>query len=106
MRIGKLRYRITIEQSSETQTVGEPVRTWTTFATVWADYEDLGGSEVSAGGQDQFATGQRRWEIRYLTGVSPRMRVNDGTRTWDIDRVINVDGRNREMHLFCTGRSL
>lgn len=106
MRAGKLRHRITIEQSTETQSVGEPVLTWSTFATVWADYEDMGGSEGAVGGQAQYAIGHRRYEIRYLTGLLPKMRINHDSIAWDIDRIQNVGARNRELHVFCTGRSL
>lgn len=106
MQAGKLRHRIVIQQSTSSQTVGEPVKTWSTVATVWADYEDLGGSEGTNSGQEQYATGMRRYEIRYRTGLVPKMRISHQSVFWDIDRIVNVGGRNRELHLFCIGRSL
>lgn len=106
MQAGKLRHRIVIEQSTSTQAIGEPVKAWAPVATVWANYEDLGGSEGSGSGQEQYAIGVRRYEIRYRPGLVPKMRVNHQSVTWDIDRIVNVGGRNRELHLFCIGRSL
>jgi SPP1 family predicted phage head-tail adaptor len=103
---GKLRHRITIEQSTETQSVGEPVRAWSTVATVWANYEDLGGSEGQAVGQTQYAIGFRRYEIRFRPGLIPKMRVTHQSIAWDIERIVNIGGRDRELHLFCVGRSL
>lgn len=106
MQAGKLRHRIVIKNSTETQSVGEPVRATSTVATVWANYEDLGGSEGSNGGQLQYAIGMRRYEIRYRAGIIPKMWVEHQSVAWDIDRIVNVGGRNRELHLFCIGRSL
>jgi head-tail adaptor len=106
MRAGRLRHRITIEQSAEMQTVGEPDRGWSPVATVWANYEDLGGSENSAAGQTQYALGLRRYEIRFHPGLIPKMRINHQSIAWDIERIVNVGGRDRELHLFCVGRSL
>jgi head-tail adaptor len=106
VRAAKLRHPIVIQQSTATQTVGEPVLSWSTFANERAAYEDLGGSEGPAGGQQQFAVGFRRYEIRYRTDLTTKMRILHQSIGWDIDRIVNVGGRGRELHLFCTGRSL
>ena len=39
--------------------------------------------------------------MRYLPGLSPRMRLRDGNRLLNILRVINKDERNVEHELLC-----
>jgi len=104
---GKYRFPITIRKFTETQSIGEPVLMMSVFANVWANYEDIGGSEGPAGGQQQFAIARRRYEIRPLTGLQRKMRVFHQGLEWDIDEISEVlRGLKRELHLFCTGRSL
>lgn len=99
MRAGKLRERIAIQQYTETQNeIGEPVKTWGTFASVWAAIIPLSGDEFFSSGQRN-ARVTHRIEIRARAGVTAKMRVSHKTRVFRIEAVLNVEERDREMHL-------
>ncbi len=42
-----------------------------------------------------------RITLRYMSGITPKMRVNYNSRIFDILSVINVGERNRELQLMC-----
>jgi SPP1 family predicted phage head-tail adaptor len=99
--IGKLRHRITIEQVIETQDAdGSMIETWTTFAMAQASIEPISGREYFAAQSTQ-ADVTHRIRLRYLSGVTPKMRVNYNSRIFDILSVININERNRELQLMC-----
>lgn len=103
MRAGTLRHRVTIQQNTPTQDAfGEPIESWSTYATVWAAVEPLTGNErfVPVGAQVQ-ATVSTRIRIRYRDGVTNQMRVLWGSRIYRIEAVLNLEERDREIHLLC-----
>lgn len=101
MRAGQLRHRVTIQQFTQTQNeYGEIVEGWTTFATVWAAVEPLRGREFWDA-QQLNAEVTARIRLRYLSGVGPTMRVVYDGRTFEVDSVIDVDERHRELQLMC-----
>jgi head-tail adaptor len=118
MRNGKKRHQIVIQTIPRPQSAtgaaiaGTPV----TFATLWAAILPLGGemnllaARESFGAGRQYAEAQHRIETDYVDGVTPAMQVacsDGGTfdgRTFDIQSVNPVAGRNREMHLIVKER--
>jgi SPP1 family predicted phage head-tail adaptor len=101
LKIGKLRHRIAIEQVTETQdTDGSVIEIWSAYATVQASIEPLSGREYIAAQSIQ-ADVTHRISLRYMPGITPKMRVNYSSRIFDILSVINVGERNRELQLMC-----
>lgn len=99
MRPGDLRHRITLQQKVETRDeFGGVTETWQDVATIHAAIEPLKGREFFAAQQVQADT-TGRIRIRYREGVVPAMRAKFGARVYDLQSVINVDERNRELHL-------
>lgn len=99
MRAGRLRHKLTIQTATRTQDgYGDPIQTWSTFASVWGSWEPLSGSELNIA-QEQNSETSVRIIIRYLSGVTPKMRVALGSQTAEIVSVANKDGRNIEMEL-------
>lgn len=106
MRAGSLRRKVTIETPTEAQNaLGEPIKSWATFAAnVPADIAPYNGSErlIAQQVNSQLNT---RMTIRYLAGVTTRMRViyasATGTRTFQIENIENIDERNKQMTLEC-----
>jgi SPP1 family predicted phage head-tail adaptor len=102
MRAGKLRHRVTIQSVTEgaQDANGEPAETTATLATRWASIEPLGGSE-------QYRSHEVHPEVthavrmRYLAGVTPKMRIVFGSRTFEIESVIVADESNREIVCAC-----
>lgn len=84
---GKLNRRIIIEQNTPAQAVtGEPVESWATFATVWAEMMKPSIAERYLG--DQFA-GFRGivWRIRYRSDITNLMRVTFESANYNIEGV-------------------
>lgn len=101
MRAGRLRHRVTIQSKTVTQnSYGEEVITWTDVDTVWASIEPLRGrefEELRRAGADLTT----RIVMRYQAGIVPEMRATEGGHTYDILSVVNVEERDRELHLMC-----
>lgn len=89
-----------IEKPIESRgTNGEVLVTWSTFATVKAEVTPLQGKETFLANQE-LAEHIVRFRIRYLSGVTPKMRVSYDSRIFDIDAPpVNVNELGREMHL-------
>jgi SPP1 family predicted phage head-tail adaptor len=101
LKAGELRHQITIQQSTESQNdYGEATSSWSEFATVWASVQPISGREFFAAQAVQ-AQVSTRIKIRYLPDVTPKMRVLFGSRVFRIEAVLNIDERNRELHLMC-----
>jgi SPP1 family predicted phage head-tail adaptor len=99
MRAGRLRHRITIQDYTESQnSFGEATKNWTDYATVWAAVEPVKGREFWESQQIN-AEITTKVTMRYLAGIKPKMRILYDTRIFEIDSVINVDERNRELQL-------
>lgn len=99
MNAGKLKTKILIEQITETANeYGELIKTWSTFATAWADIRPLVGREYYTSKQiDAEVTTKIR--IRYIAGITPKMRVNNSGQLFDIQAVINPQNSNKEIVL-------
>lgn len=101
MESGRLNTRVTIESVTETRTSsGAVARSWLTFAAVWAEVLPLRGREFYAA-QAVAAETDVKIRIRYLAGVSPKMRVNVGGTLHDIRAVLNLGNRNETIELIC-----
>jgi SPP1 family predicted phage head-tail adaptor len=102
MNPGKLRNRITIQKLNDTikDEYNRPTTDWDDFATVWAAVEPLKGREYLLA-QNTNTELTVRIRIRYLPGITPGMRVKYGERIFDIQSVIDIEERHREMHLMC-----
>jgi len=102
VKIGDLRHRITIQQPIEIRNeVGEVIQSaWQDFTTVWAAIEPLRGREYFDAQQIN-AEVTSRIRIRYRPGIKPKMRVVYGERIFDIQSVIDVEERHKEIHLMC-----
>jgi SPP1 family predicted phage head-tail adaptor len=100
----RLRESVTIQERTETQNPsGEVTWTWADYKTVRAAVEPLRGQEYFAARQLQSST-NIRVRIRYLSGVTPKMRVKHGTRFYEIEGVIDPESRHRELQLMCVER--
>ncbi len=102
MRAGPLRCRVTIEAPVEAQgSDGSIVTTWETFTTAWASIEPIIGREYFTQQREQ-ATVSHKIRMRYVPGITHKMRVVWGTRFFEIESVLNVGERDREFVLMCS----
>ncbi len=102
MRAGKLKTKILIEQVTETANeYGEPIKTWSTFATAWAEIRPLIGREYYTAKQID-AEISAEICIRYIPGITPKMRINNNGQLFNIKSVINPQNANKEIVLKVT----
>ena len=102
MRAGRLRHRVTLQSKSESlDGFGEPARTWSNDATVYAAIEPLSGRERLTADQVR-ADVSHRILIRHRDNVSPANRITHSSRTFEIISVSNFDERDIRLELLCT----
>lgn len=101
LRTGRLRETVTIQQAALARdSHGQPIETWSTFATWQCEISPLRGREYFAA--QQFAADTTHKLIgHWISGVLPTMRIAHGSRVFRIESVINAGERNRELELMC-----
>lgn len=88
MKAGALRTRVFIEQQTTTQdAVGQPVNTWTTLATVWAEIRYRRGME-SIQADSMTSVVMVKIRIRYREDVTAGMRVKSAGTTYNVTAVM------------------
>ena len=99
MRAGRLRNYITIQQPTETHDANlELILTWSTFTQCWASIEPLIGREYWSARQIlSEISGKIR--MRYINGITTKMKVIDGSKSYDIEAVIDFENRHEELIL-------
>lgn len=109
MNSGKLNERILIQKYTATQNeFGEQVKTWATVHSCWASVNPIQGREWFTARQS-LSNVDYRFRVRYIDtstdipdGITPKMRVVYNDMNYDIDSVINVGERDREIEIMCT----
>ncbi len=97
VRAGRLRHRVEIQSFTESQdSSGEPSKTWSTEATVWAAIEPFVGKEAMDAGKIE-ARMTHKIRLRSRDGLTPDKRIKFGTRIFDIVSAVDVMERNHEM---------
>ena len=102
VRVGIKRHRVDLQRAAKTQSdTGDLVKTWATFGRVWADVNPLRGEELTL--QQQLkATTTHRVRLRRTPAsatLTPADRVKWGGRIFEIETVVDVGERRREMEL-------
>lgn len=89
MQAGRLRHRVNIEQVTETRDAdGGVVTSWATLhSKVPAEIVPLSGREFVAAQAAQAGI-TARLTIRYMAGITPKMRVVHGSDIYNIEAVL------------------
>ncbi|MBP2653349.1 MAG: head-tail adaptor [Firmicutes bacterium] len=96
---GKLNQRVTIKELTDnTDAGGGAAETWTTFATVWANIKPLTGKTLYYAQQIESMV-DSEIKIRYLSGITTNMRVTVDNRIFEINNILDYDGKKRELTL-------
>ena len=106
MRAGPLRDRVQIMRKVVTRnTIGDEVPTWELVREVWASVEPLRGREYISlrEAQSDLTT---RIRMRYTPDIGTAMRVVSGDSTYDIDSIVDVKNRHRELELLCVAEEV
>jgi SPP1 family predicted phage head-tail adaptor len=84
MQAGRLdRYIVIQSATAVPDATGQPINTWATFASVWAERKDVRGNERFTADQ-KLATRTATYRIRWITGINEQMRISDGGSTYYI----------------------
>ena len=110
MQAGKLRDRLTIQQSTPTPDgMGGESVVWSTLATVWGSViPNLARAREAmavSGGQVQADT-LYDVRIRYRNGVAATMRIVWRGNTLEIESVMDPDQHKRELVLMCVAKDV
>jgi len=90
MKAGRLNRRITIQQPTESQgATGQAVPSWSTFREVWAEVRQRPGKETFDADQIVAKT-DTVFRIRYLAGLTRKMRVSYGGDYYDIHAIAEI----------------
>jgi SPP1 family predicted phage head-tail adaptor len=104
IRSGDLNIKATIETPTESANgIGEPILTWSTFATRWIAILPLSGSEQLQAMAAQ-GTVTHRVRMRYTAGIKPKMRLQADGRRFEIMSVI--ERTHREEHELMVGETI
>jgi SPP1 family predicted phage head-tail adaptor len=102
VRAGRLRHLAQFQRATVTSNdFGEPVQTWAVLSEDYIAIEPLRGNEKFAAMQVQTDIDTRiiaRWHKK-LSDLSTKDRVVFGSIVYDIKEVLNIDHRNRELHI-------
>jgi len=104
MRAGLLRRSITIENNTPTQdATGQEVDSWGTFATGWGEVKPMPTGAEEFMTEQPFSEQYYQVRMRYTpttAGINTRMRLLEGGRVFDIERVHDESDRRREIRLY------
>lgn len=92
---------VTIEEFTPANDLEAIPASWSEFAAAWAAIVPLSGSEYLRAQQMQ-STSSHRIRTEFVAGVNPRMRIVYGARVFNVQSVVNVEERNRELEWMCT----
>ena len=94
---------ITIEEFTAVQDAfGQETKTWTEFASVWSEKIDIKSRERFSAAQD-IAEETTRFRLRWLAGVTPKMRIISENKTYDIEGIAEL-GRRAGLEIVAVAR--
>lgn len=94
MQAGQLNRRVELQQAVETKNpTGQPISTWTTIVTRWAQIIPLRGQEKFDAAQMEVQTNVKI-RIRYYPAIDATWRIKKGDTIYNIKSIINIGDRN------------
>jgi SPP1 family predicted phage head-tail adaptor len=101
MQAGKLRHRVRLESRVRAENaIGEVEETFELVAERWAHVRPITAAELLRANKPELQT-THVVTLRYVGNIPATSRLVWGTRTFQIEGVINRDERNRQMDLTC-----
>ena len=106
MQAGRRDRRISLQTFTEpADDFGQPVKTWTTSVTLWANVKPMRGAERFSG-QQEIANADTVFTVTNYAALSvtTEMRVLYNSEYYDITSVIGVGVRDRDLEIYATRR--
>jgi len=102
MRAGRLRTKVDIQQKiSVPDGLGGNVSAWETVASVWGRRVIKSGYQKTVAEQIESRL-DAEWEIRYMSGISPDMRLEAEGKIYDIKAVYDPSQKKALLRLLTT----
>ena len=102
MRAGNLRHRITFQRPVKSRdAMGAEILSWTHVGHSSAEVLDIGGREFFSNREDKSEI-IVKITIRYRADIGVEWRVIHGARTYNIEHLTNLQGRNHTLELRCS----
>ena len=103
MRSGSLRHRITFQRNEETfNDFGESITSWVSIVPdEWVQIIPLKSDETYRS-KKLNAEVNHKIRMRYRSDIDSTLRIEYGSRIFDIDSVINVRELNKELQIMAT----
>jgi SPP1 family predicted phage head-tail adaptor len=102
MKAGKLRHRVEIYKPTFVKDdIGNHIPTWVKVAEAWAAIEPLKGDERWAAAYAQATTTHRVTMRPPGIAVHPSNRLVFNGRIFEIEAVLDIEERGRELQLMC-----
>ena len=99
--IGKMRYRIKVENPTNTRDAGGGLsQTYTPVTFIYANIMPTNANSSYRQGIVQEKV-THELTIRYMKNIGTNSRISFGSRLFDIKGIINVDERSRFLKLLC-----
>ena len=104
LQIGRYDRNIVIQKQVQSKgaVFGEPTESWVDFASVWANVYSGSGRELLAARQVS-AEVTTQFQIRYIAGISPTMRILYDGLIYDIVSFSEI-GRRERLDIFAKAR--
>jgi len=97
--VGDLRRRVALQAPTDSiDSYGQAIRTWATYATVWASVVSIPGSEPQSALMQSSVT-TYTVTMRYRTDVLPIHRMIYGAITLNIVGLSTVEGVNKHLRI-------
>lgn len=102
MRIGSMRHRIEIQIYSNSENeVGENIKSWVKYKTLWAEKTQLRGSNTYEGDKEGIEY-TYRFKVRYRNDLNESMRIVHNGTIYDIKHINAINElRLYETHIDC-----
>ncbi|MEG0775492.1 phage head closure protein [Clostridium sp.] len=102
MNAGELRQRIEVQHYVDIENeLLEEVKDWKVYKNVWASIKCVGHGREQIKNKEQSSLNYEI-TIRYIPGITTKMRVKHKEKYFNINHVVNYNELNKELHLFCT----
>lgn len=102
MRAGKLRTLISIQQGTATSDgMGGKTVVWSEFAKVYA-HQIIKRADANTIADQIESVQYSRWVVRYIDGISPKMRIVVGSRVMEINAVYDPSQKRERLEIVCT----
>ena len=106
MRTGKLRHRVEVQRyATSYDPEGEPIQEWQLLAKAWAAIEPLKGEEYLAAMSTQARVSHKVTMRPLAATISPADRIIYNGRILEIESVLNLEERDRELVLMCVEKA-